>query len=179
MRASEEAEEMGMDLYEMAETVDEFVGTTSGYYNSGNVEYFSGSNSTNENDPENSKKVRIHHHLIINKMDRDEAEKLWGNGWANSKRLQPNDFELTGVGKYIANQSKDRWSASRNLKKPKVSESRTGFTKRRAMKLLKNPDAFKEIFEKDNPECIYKDFNAFYSDDCPGIYIYVRLRKKE
>ncbi|ODV62619.1 putative ammonium transporter [Ascoidea rubescens DSM 1968] len=57
MRASEEAEEMGMDLYEMAETVDEFVGTTSGYYNPGNVEYFSGSNSTNE--PENKSTSKV------------------------------------------------------------------------------------------------------------------------
>lgn len=132
-----------------------------------------------ENDTEKSKKVRIHHHLVINKMDRNEAEKLWTHGWANSKRLQPDDFELTGVGKYIANQGKDRWSASRNLKKPKVTESRTGFTKRRALRLLKDPDAFKEIFEKDNPDCIYKDFSAFYSDDCPGVYIYVRMKKKE
>ena len=131
------------------------------------------------NNPESSKKVRIHHHILINKMDRDEAEKLWGNGFANSKRLQPNDFELTGVAKYIANQGSERWGASRNLQKPKFSVNRTGFTKRRAYRLLKNPDAFREIFEKEYPDCIYKDYSAFYSEDNPGIYIYVRLIKKD
>jgi hypothetical protein len=30
-------------------------------------------------------------------MNRDEAENLWGRGRADSKRLKPDDFQLTGV----------------------------------------------------------------------------------
>ncbi|MDU6040097.1 MAG: hypothetical protein E6Y83_17290 [Clostridium butyricum] len=132
-----------------------------------------------EDEPGKSKKVRIHHHLIINKMDRDIVEDLWGKGRADCKRLKPDDFELTGVAKYIASQGPERWSASRNLKKPNISTSRTGFTRRRALKLISEPRLFKEIFEKQYPDLIYKDYEAYYSEESPGVYIYVRMRKRE
>ncbi|ACD22312.1 UNVERIFIED_ORG: hypothetical protein B2H98_13240 [Clostridium botulinum] len=132
-----------------------------------------------EENPDKSKKIRIHHHLIINKMDRDVAEDLWGKGRADCKRLKPNDFELTGVAKYIANQGPERWSASRNLKKPKISTSRTGFTRKRALNLISQPYIFKEIFEKQYPNLIYKDHESYYSEESPGVYIRVIMRKRE
>ncbi|UZP01904.1 hypothetical protein JW813_09145 [Clostridium botulinum] len=132
-----------------------------------------------EDNPEKSKKVRIHHHLVINKMDRDIVEDLWGKGTANAKRLKPDDFELTGIGKYIANQGPERWSASRNLKKPKVTMNRTGLTRTKAIALISEPVLFKEIFEKQFPDCIYKDYQAYYSEENPGVYLHVRMRKKE
>lgn len=132
-----------------------------------------------EEDAASSKKVRIHHHLIINNMDRNVAEDLWGKGWANAKRLQPDDFELTGVAKYIANQGPERWSASRNLKKPKVTINRTGLTRRKAINLISEPVLFKEVFEKQYEDCIYKDYQAHYSEESPGVYLYVRMRKRE
>ncbi|MCQ2014677.1 rolling circle replication-associated protein [Clostridium butyricum] len=132
-----------------------------------------------EDEPEKSKKIRIHHHMIINKMDRDVVEDLWGKGRADCKRLKPDDFELTGVAKYIASQGPERWSASRNLKKPKISTSRTGFTRRKALKLISEPGSFKEIFEKQYPDLIYKDYEAYYSEESPGVYLYIRMRKRE
>lgn len=132
-----------------------------------------------EDNPEESKKIRIHHHLIINKMDRDIAEDLWGKGRADSKRLQPNDFELTGVAKYIASQGSERWSASMNLKKPKVTMNRTGLTRTKAINLISEPVLFKDIFEKAFPNCTYKDYQAYYSEENPGIYLNIRMRKKE
>lgn len=132
-----------------------------------------------EDNPEESKKVRIHHHLVINKMDRNVVEDLWGKGTANAKRLQPDDFELTGVGKYIANQGPERWSASRNLKKPKVTMNRTGLTRNKAVALISEPVLFKEIFEKQFPDCIYKDYQAYYSEENPGVYLHVRMKKRE
>lgn len=132
-----------------------------------------------EDEPEKSKKIRIHHHMIINKMDRDIVEDLWGKGRADCKRLKPDDFELTGVAKYIASQGPERWSASRNLKKPKISTSRTGFTRRKALKLISEPGSFKEIFEKQYPDLIYKDYEAYYSEESPGVYLYIRMRKRE
>ncbi|NFE73352.1 hypothetical protein FDC27_15000 [Clostridium botulinum] len=132
-----------------------------------------------EDNPEESKKVRIHHHLIINKMDRNIVEDLWGKGTANAKRLQPDDFELTGVGKYIANQGPERWSASRNLKKPKITTNRTGLTRNKAVALISEPVLFKEIFEKQFPDCIYKDYQAYYSEENPGVYLHVRMKKRE
>lgn len=132
-----------------------------------------------EDDPEHSKKIRVHHHLIINKMDRDIAEDLWGKGRADSKRLQPDDFQLTGVAKYIASQGPERWSASRNLKKPKETLNRTGLTRRKAVDLLRNQTLFKQIFEKLVPSCVYKDCKMYYSEKNPGVYFHVRMKKKE
>ena len=41
---------------------------------------------------------RIHHHLIISGgLDRDEIEKLWGRGYANSIRLQFGPDGVTGL----------------------------------------------------------------------------------
>ncbi len=132
-----------------------------------------------EDDP-NSKKVRIHHHIIMNYMDRDVAEELWGKGRANSKRLQPDDFELEGVAKYIAQQSKIRWSYSKNLKKPTVTKNRTRLTKTKVEKIFaKNINDFKNIFEELYSECNYKDGKVFYSDIVAGYYIYTKLRKKD
>ena len=37
-------------------------------------------------------KTRIHHHIIISGMDRDKAEELWGNGMANTRRMQANEL---------------------------------------------------------------------------------------
>ena len=132
-----------------------------------------------EENPEESKKIRIHHHLIIDKMDRDIAENLRGKGRADSKRLKPNDFELTGVAKYIASQGSERWSASMNLKKPKVTMNRTGLTRTKAIELISEPVLFKDIFEKEFPNCTYKDYQAYYSEENPGVYLSVRMRKKE
>lgn len=36
--------------------------------------------------------TRIHHHIIISGMDRDKAEELWGNGMANTRRMQANEL---------------------------------------------------------------------------------------
>lgn len=46
---------------------------------------------------EDTKKVRIHHHIIINAMDRDVAESKWKFGRSESKIAQPDeDFGLEG-----------------------------------------------------------------------------------
>lgn len=64
---------------------------------------------------------RVHHHLIISGgFDRDEAEKLWGKGYANSKRLQFEDEGLGALAHYMAKDHRfyKRWNQSRNLIMP-------------------------------------------------------------
>lgn len=128
-----------------------------------------------------SKKTRVHHHIVINNMDRNVAEDLWGKGWANADRLKPNDFGLEGISRYITKNlnSSRRWSGSRNLKQPKVRKSRTRLTRRKVENLAKNQNDFKEIFERVYPNCIYKDSKTMFSDIASGYYLYVILRKKE
>ena len=39
------------------------------------------------------RRKRVHHHVIMSGMDRDKAEALWnGRGYANARRLQPDDY---------------------------------------------------------------------------------------
>lgn len=67
------------------------------------------------------KSGRIHHHIIMSGgVDRDTLEKLWGKGYANSKRLQFKEDGITGLTRYVA---KDhlfykRWNQSKNLVRP-------------------------------------------------------------
>lgn len=130
---------------------------------------------------EEGKKIRIHHHIIMSGMDRDIAEKLWGKGRANSKRLQPDSgtgwFEEAS--NYIAKQGNKRWASSKNLKEPTVTKNRTRLTKRKTEKLVKEINSFKEKFEEIYPNCNYKDSKVFYSDIVSGYYIYTRMKKKE
>ncbi|MBN1048733.1 rolling circle replication-associated protein [Clostridium botulinum] len=134
------------------------------------------------NDPSVSKKIRVHHHIIINKMDRDIAESVWKKGRTDSMRLQPDDFGLTGIAKYVAKgllQGR-RWSYSKNLKKPIITKNRTTLTKRRVEKIAKRPDEYQEFFEsvyKGKYE--YKDCETLYSDRASGFYLYARMKKRE
>lgn len=133
-----------------------------------------------------SRKVRIHHHLIINKMDRDLAEEIWKSAKpkarAESRRLQPDDFGLEGVARYLGKwkKGKKRWYSSRNLKKPKVNSSVTKLSKRKVEKIAREPDRWQGLFES-----MYKnkytllDVEVFYSEIVAGYYIRARMRQKE
>lgn len=133
-----------------------------------------------------SRKVRIHHHLIINKMDRDLAEEIWKSAKpkarAESRRLQPDDFGLEGVARYLGKwkKGKKRWYSSRNLKKPKVNTSVTKLSKRKVEKIAREPDRWNDLFES-----MYKnkykllDVEVFYSEIVAGYYIRARMRQKE
>lgn len=64
---------------------------------------------------------RLHFHLILSGgVDRDALEKLWGNGYANSKRLQFEEDGACALVRYILKDrvTYKRWSGSRNLIQP-------------------------------------------------------------
>lgn len=136
--------------------------------------------SVEEEEQHLSKKIRVHHHIIINSMDRDVAEDLWKKGRVNSKRLQPDEYGLEGLARYMLKQPKEtkRYYASRNLDKPIVYRAVTRLSKRKAEQLARDPN-MSEQFEK-----IYKDkykFNdctPYYSEIVGGFYLYCRMRKR-
>jgi hypothetical protein len=87
--------------------------------------------------------VKMHHHIIINKIDREILEGLWKLGWADTRKLYPNrDYEqLAGyVTKSTKKYHQRRWTPSRNLKKPIV----TPRIVKRSPALLKAPKGFIE-----------------------------------
>lgn len=128
-----------------------------------------------------SKKIRVHHHIIMNVMDRDIAEDIWGKGRAEAKRLKPDEFGLEGIARYMVKDSKGkRWYGSRNLKKPKETKSVTRLTKRKAEKLAINENMHEELFENlYSNKYIFCDSNKYLSDITGGFYIYCRMRKRD
>lgn len=128
-----------------------------------------------------SKKIRVHHHIIMNAMDRDKAEDLWGKGRVETKRLQPDEFGLEGIARYMVKDSRGkRWYGSRNLKKPKETKAVTKLTKRKAEKIAVNENMHEELFENlYSNKYKFSDSHTFLSDITGGFYLYCRMRKRD
>lgn len=125
---------------------------------------------------------RIHVHMLISGgMDRAELETIWAKGYANADRLQPNEYGLEAVARYITKQQKNRrkWCCSRNLKKPKQRTSDTKVSNARVKRLaLDFPNSAKEIMEKLYPEYTHTQTTLRYSDAVDGAYIRCIMRRK-
>ena len=129
---------------------------------------------------------RVHHHIVMNFPDRDIAEKYWNRGSrTQTRRLQPDDYGLEGLARYITKESKDtavrksskKYATSLNLEKPKETIADHKVTKKRAASIARDPNSAKEIFEKQNQGYIFNDLEVKYSKYVSGVYLYVRMRK--
>lgn len=139
---------------------------------------------TEYQDADRKKKKRVHHHMISNFADRDVAEELWnGGGRTQSRRLQPDDFGLEGLTRYITkdknNDSFKRYTVSRNLEQPNITRAYSKVTRRRAAKIATEQNIAHEIFEKMYKGYQYKDMEVKYSPYVAGAYIYVRMKQIE
>lgn len=135
-----------------------------------------------EEEAKTTKTIRMHHHIIINNMNRDDAEKMWAKGGrVNSKRLQPDNYDLAAVGIYLANNrgGKRRWAKSRNLKPPIENRSVSRLTKKKTVEIAKKEPEHKELFEKlYSNKYRFLDSTVYYNDVIGGFYIRARMRKK-
>ncbi|EQB20082.1 hypothetical protein UNSWDHB_2668 [Dehalobacter sp. UNSWDHB] len=127
-------------------------------------------------------KKRVHHHVIMSGMDRDIAEGLWGSGWVNTKRLQPDEYGLEAITRYMVKEPNGgkRWCASRNLKEPQETKADTKISKRRVQEMATDFDnAPAAIFGKLFPDYEFNDCDVRHSDFVAGAYIYARLHRKK
>lgn len=131
-------------------------------------------------DEKKGDKVRVHHHLVTNFRDRDVAERLWKcGGRTNTRRLQPDDFNLEGLGHYLT-KGKRRWNSSLNLAKPKVYTADSKFRSVRQVESLLNPSRAEEKLSKLYPKFIILEPPKIYAnEDYGGYYIYTRMRRSE
>lgn len=128
------------------------------------------------------KKKRVHHHVIMSGMDRDTAEKIWGKGWANTRRLQPDEYGLEAIARYIVKEpaGSKRWCASRNLVDPQITKADTKLSKRQAEKLATDfDDAAPQIFGKLFPDYDFNDCEIHRSNYVAGAYIYARMHRRK
>lgn len=126
---------------------------------------------------------RIHHHLIISGgLDRDEIEKLWGRGYANSIRLQFGPDGVTGLAHYIA---KDKlffrhWNQSRNLVQPEPAQYDGKITMDEVGSLV---DAIEEKnawvqLEQRYPEYQLTSISYVRNAANKGVYIHFEMRRR-
>ncbi len=140
----------------------------------------------------NDQNQRIHVHCVMNGgIGRDELEKIWGKGYANTMRLQEQGKGLQGMANYLYRQNEkardagDRvnyhmWSGSRNLKKPKERVSDTKVSNRKVKLIAQNfGNMSREIMEKIYPGYTLENCRVLFSDVVDGAYIRVVMRKKE
>lgn len=135
-----------------------------------------------EFDDADDKKIRIHHHMITNFPDRDKAEDLWNaGGRVNTRRLQPNQFGLEGLVRYVLKDKKKkptkRYTISRNLKQPKITIADSKMTRKRAERIATEEISAQELFEKMYKGYQFNDIEAKFSEFVSGAYLYVRMKK--
>ena len=131
---------------------------------------------------DDGREVRVHHHIIMSAMDRDEAERLWAKGRAKSDRLKPDEKGLAELAAYITRSKRGnkRWCGSRNLKGPTVTEALHQVSHRKAEIMAADCRfAAAAIFESAYPDFQFTDCAAFSGGQFPGAYIYARMRRRE
>lgn len=125
-----------------------------------------------------NRRKRVHHHVIMSGMDRDAAEQLWGKGYANAHRLQPDDYGLEALARYMLKEPKNtkRWASSKNLVEPKVTQADTKISRRKVEQMAQDFDEKPaQIFSTLYPEYRLCDCRVWYSEFVAGAYIYATL----
>ena len=135
---------------------------------------------------------RINVHMVMNGgIGRDELEKMWGKGYANTIRLQQTGHGLQGMANYLYRQNEKArdngeragvhmWSGSRNLKKPKPHTSDAKMSNRKVkMVALEFGSVAAEVMERVYPGYKLEDCRVHFSDVVDGVYIRVVMRRRE
>lgn len=128
---------------------------------------------------------RIHVHLMMTGgVSREALEEKWGRGYANCDRLQPEEGNgLMELARYFTKleQEKHRraWSASKNLRQPRATVSRTRMSNARVRRLCQEiPGNAAEIMGKLYPAYKLGAVEPYVSDWIPGVYLRIRLRRR-
>ena len=134
---------------------------------------------------ETGKNGRLHHHILIEGgISRDRMEQLWSKGFANCDRIQSGPQGLTALARYMTkgfstkrDTGRHRYFYTRNLRQPRITESRTRISRRQAELIREDADMQAEvIFRKKWPGCCLESIEIRQTDWMPGCYIMARLR---
>ena len=126
---------------------------------------------------------RVHHHMFITGgCDRDEIEKLWGKGYANSKRLQFGEDGVCGLARYVIKDrdAYKRWNQSRNLDIPEAQVRDGAVTSGdvAAMAYAIESKGAWEYFAERYPGFELTDAAVDINEVNRGMYIRVDMRKQ-
>jgi hypothetical protein len=130
-----------------------------------------------------SKIGRCHHHVILSGgVDRDRIEELWGQGYANSKRLQFGQKGVMGLACYMVKGQINyrRYNCSRNLIRPEPAEFDGRMDRaeqQRLAEMIEDGTIYTEMervypdYECVDAECSRNEVNGAY-------YIRIFMRRK-
>lgn len=124
--------------------------------------------------------ARVHHHIIMSGMDRDEAERLWPYGYANARRLQLDENGISGLAHYMLKdpRGRKRWCCSKNLLEPTITTADKKISKRQVETIATETQIEgKAIFEKFYPGYRLTSVEVKRSDFAAGVYIYAKMTK--
>jgi len=142
-------------------------------------------------DEEKAKKGKLHHHIIMNGgLDRDTVESLWVKkkekgqkeaeklGWANADRLQPDEYGIEAICRYISKdpKGKKRWSQSKNLQKPCFINNDAKYSRRKVEKMAKCPDDRME-WEKLYTGYLFTECKPVYNENT-GWSVHLKMRRR-
>lgn len=130
-------------------------------------------------------KRRIHVHLMMTGgISREALEEKWGRGYANCDRLQPEEGTgLLELARYFTKVTMEKhrraWSASKNLRQPRTTVSRTRMSNARVRRLCQEmPGSAVEVLGKLYPGYKVGEVEPYVSDWIPGVYLRIRLRRR-
>ena len=139
------------------------------------------------------KNGKIHHHLIMDSLlDRDTVEEVWGKGWANTRRLQPDaKMEMTAIIKYLVKDfrseretaNKRKWESAQNLVKPwETINDEPRMMSKKKLRLMKDlPEdcqSIKDIIEADNPNYELMNVEKEYREETGQWHFFCRMKLK-
>lgn len=128
------------------------------------------------------KKVRCHHHMLIDcGLLGEIVEKMWKGGRRNNiRRIEADEEGLTGLAEYLTKDpaGAKRWCASTNLKQPEERKSYSRFKESHVRRMAQGKICIKEALEKKYPKMIYTREEIRYNDVNGKFYIYVRMRER-
>lgn len=136
---------------------------------------------------------RIHHHIIMSKVNRELVEELWRKprkkgekvgekiGFCNARRLQvDDDGGINALANYLVKdpQGRKRWKSSQNLTKPQVATADKKWSRRKLEKTAGLADDDFKFWEKQYPGWRMIRCESIYNE-ISGWSIYLELRRKE
>ncbi|SNR85679.1 hypothetical protein SAMN05446037_100143 [Anaerovirgula multivorans] len=129
---------------------------------------------------EGGETARLHHHIVMSGgIDRDKVEELWGKGWANTKRLQADEYGYEALARYISKDPRGskRWTQSKNLKQPKVEVSDSRYKSKKKIEEIAKAPEDREFFSKKYPGYILNSCKVEVNEITAGTHIYIKMRK--
>lgn len=132
---------------------------------------------------------RYHYHVTMNGgLDRDELEKLWGYGYANSRRMQFNENGVEGLARYVTKQFREkkengetifrkRWTASKNLLIPPPKDRDGRISEKKVKQIAEAEIPNGAILERLYPGYSFASCRPFHNDVNGGYYLCVRMYK--